>query len=143
MDLESEAETLARTAHGGQVDKSGMPYAEHPARVAARVHGGDARAAAWLHDVVEDTHVTFDDLRARGFPEQVVAAIDAVTKRAGEPSEDYYARVRSNELGLQVKLADLADNTDPVRMAQLDTATRERLTAKYAKARSMLTRQDN
>lgn len=88
MDLTTKAEALARAAHEGQVDKSGAPYATHPERVAARVSEDDELVAiAWLHDVVEDTPITLDDLRGREFPESVVAAVDALTKRAGESKE--------------------------------------------------------
>ncbi|KXX58406.1 HD domain-containing protein [Rhodococcus sp. LB1] len=133
------AEQIASAAHDGQVDKAGQPYIAHPARVAARV-GGDERAvaAAWLHDVVEDSDVTLADLE-ESFPVEVTAAVDALTRRGGEDPADYYARVRQVPLALTVKLADLADNSDPQRLAQLDAATRDRLTAKYARARAELT----
>ncbi len=136
--IAEQAEALARAAHRGQVDKAGRPYAEHPARVAARVRGDGAReAAAWLHDVVEDTAVTLVELAER-FPAEVVAAVDALTKRAGEPAEVYYERVAADPIARQVKLADLADNSDPARLAQLETSTRERLAAKYAAGRARL-----
>ena len=99
-------------------------------------------AAAWLHDVVEDTAVTADDLRAAGIPEDVVAAVLAVSKVAGEPVEDYFSRVRSDPLAVAVKTADLADNTDPARLAVLDDEVRARLEAKYARARRLLTGED-
>lgn len=133
-----KAEVVARAAHRGQVDKAGQPYAEHPARVSARVDGDVVKAAAWLHDVVEDTSVTLAQL-AEEFPPEVVAAVDAVTKRAGEPPAVYYARVAADPIAKQVKAADLADNSDPVRLAKLDGPTRERLTAKYEAARARLT----
>lgn len=85
MNLTTEAEALARAAHEGQVDKAGQPYATHPERVAARVAGDDELVAiAWLHDVVEDTGITLDELRGKGFPESVVTAVDALTKRADQ-----------------------------------------------------------
>lgn len=142
-DLVSIARRIATEAHRGQVDKAGAPYIGHPARVAghAAAAGGDERvvAAAWLHDVVEDTDVTPDDLRAAGVPDDVVAAVLAVSKRPGESLEDYVGRVRADALAVAVKTADLADNTDPARMAQLDEATRRRLTEKYARVRRLLT----
>lgn len=137
------ARELASTAHARQVDKAGAPYIEHPRRVAARVAGDElagaqvrdelAVAVAWLHDVVEDTDVTAEVLRA-AFPEEVVAAVLALTRRAGEEPDVYYARVAANPLALRVKRADIADNTDPARTAALTTSTRERLAAKYAHA---------
>lgn len=133
------AEMIAAEAHAGQVDKAGQPYITHPARVAARVAGDEhAVAAAWLHDVVEDTEVTLADLE-QAFPPDVTAAVDALTRRRDEAPAEYYARVRRMPLALTVKLADMADNSDPQRLAQLDAATRERLIAKYARARAELT----
>lgn len=131
------AEGIARSAHAGQVDKAGMAYIEHPARVAARVQGDQsAEAVAWLHDVVEDTSVTLDEL-AESFPSEVVAAVDALTRRPGE-GDAYYARVGRDLLATKVKLADLADNTDPTRVGALDEETRQRLARKYAHARRCL-----
>lgn len=141
-DLVTTAREIATRPHHGQADKAGAPYIGHPARVAAHAAaaGGDERvvAAAWLHDVVEDTEVTPEDLRAAGVPDDVVAAVVAVSKVPGESVEGYFARVRSDPLAIAVKTADLADNTDPARLAVLDAATRERLVAKYERARRLL-----
>lgn len=141
-DLVSTARTIATEAHRGQVDKAGAPYIGHPARVAghAAAAGGDERvvAAAWLHDVVEDTAVTPDDLRAAGIPDDVVAAVVALSKVPGGSVEEYFAGVNRDPIAIAVKTADLADNTDPARLAALDEATRERLVAKYARARALL-----
>ncbi len=134
--LSARAETIARAAHAGQVDKTGAPYIDHPRRVAARVEADEAQAVAWLHDVVEDTTVTLDEL-AEQFPASVVEAVDVLTRRDGD-GDGYYVRVRANPLALVVKLADIADNTDPARQAALDAATRQRLGLKYAHAREML-----
>src|SRR2546430_12998170 len=128
----------ARRAHEGQLDKSGRPYIGHPLRVMGRVTGDHARMVAVLHDVVEDTSVTTDDLAQAGCPTDVVRAVDALSKRPGEDSAAYLARVAANELALLVKRADIADNCSPERMARLDEATRERLTAKYANALRLL-----
>lgn len=137
------ARTLATTAHAGQVDKSGAPYIGHPARVAELVrrrapHRPEAVAAAWLHDVVEDTPVSLDDLRSAGFGQEVLAAVEALTRHPGEPAEDYYARVLADPLALLVKRADLDDNGAPERLARLEPEVRDRLRAKYAHARSLL-----
>ena len=132
------ARSIATQAHAGQVDKSGNPYIGHPARVAARVLGDDAaEVVAWLHDVVEDTEVNLDDLHDH-FPDLVVDAVDGTSKRPGEPLKDYYARVMAHPVARTVKLADIADNTDPNRLALLDEPTRVRLTAKYAQGRQVL-----
>lgn len=142
-DLVLRAEAIARAAHDGQVDKAGMPYADHPARVARRCAPDvDAMAVAWLHDVLEDTAVTAETLRAHGIPEHVVTAVAALTREEGEAAAAYYERVARNRLALTVKWADLADNGDPGRLAALaidDPATAARLQAKYAHAREVLT----
>lgn len=139
MDVVTRAERLARAAHAGQVDKSGAPYVGHVERVSRRVaHDPTLAAVAWLHDTIEDCEVSADDLRAAGMPDEVVDAVVALTRVSGEPPEEYYGRVRANALALPVKLADIADNTDPERAARLDAPTRERLARKYAHARAML-----
>ncbi len=134
------AQALATTAHATQKDKAGMPYIGHPARVAARLAGSSdsAIATAWLHDVLEDTSVTEDDLRSRGFSADVITAVLCLTKRRGEPLDAYYQRVRNNPLALEVKAADIADNMDPKRTAKLDETTRTKLAAKYTAARIAL-----
>lgn len=139
--LVQHAESIARSAHDGQVDKSGNPYIGHLSRVAARVStpaGREAEVVAWLHDVVEDTETTLEELRRNGIPERIVTAIEAITKRSGESRGDYLQRVKSNALAVEVKAADVADNTDPERLQMLDEATRERLTMKYAHTRQVL-----
>jgi len=133
------AQRIATVAHAGQTDKAGQPYIGHPGRVAARLTGDQlAEAAAWLHDVLEDTGTTAADLTAQGIPASVISAVEALTRRDGEAPDDYYARVAANPLALQVKRADMADNTDPERLARLDPALRARLEAKYDHARLVL-----
>jgi len=136
---------LAIEAHSGQKDALGRDYCgRHVADVVRRVeqsHGRSATllAVAWLHDVVEDTTTTLDDLRDEGLPDDVVNAVDAITRRAGEQYAAYIERVRLNPIARIVKLADnaqnLADNealraVDPVKAASLKRrylAARERL----------------
>lgn len=140
--LAAAACRLATVAHEGQVDKAGKPYIRHPGRVADAVGeaGGAvvAVAAAWLHDVVEDTWVTAEFLLQAGFPPAVASAVEAVTKRPGEATDDYARRIAADPIAVQVKRADLADNTDPTRLARLDRRTRSRLEAKYARFVSLL-----
>lgn len=141
MDLIETAERLATTAHAGQTDKAGLPYIEHPRRVAARTAvtstDPDAVAVAWLHDVVEDTSVTLDELRETGFPETVIAAVDALTRRPDE-GDRYYQRVAANPLAREVKLADIWDNTHPDRLGLLDADDVDWLTRKYGHALELL-----
>lgn len=136
--LISKARKLAEHAHSGQLDKAGNPYLGHVRRVVDRVDGGVEKAVAWLHDVLEDSHFGELDLMEAGMPKEVIAAVLAITHRPHEPRVDYYTRVKADRYALPVKLADIADNSDPARLAQLDDATRERLAAKYAKARAIL-----
>ncbi|MFF5444648.1 HD domain-containing protein [Streptomyces sp. NPDC012888] len=138
----TEIESLARAAHEGQTDKAGRPYAEHLAAVAegVRARGGspEQQAAAWLHDAVEDDALSADWLETAALPDEVKAMVLALTKRPGEPLEEYTARILATPGALLVKEADLAHNADPARLAVLDAPTRDRLTAKYARARSLL-----
>lgn len=139
------AQRIAEAAHAGQVDKAGQPYIDHPRRVAVRLEKGsapaEAVAAGWLHDVLEDTDVTADELREAGVPEETIAAVEAVTKREGESVEGYAARIKATALALEVKHADLADNSDPERLALLNEATRTRLEGKYAMMHELLSEQ--
>lgn len=129
---------LVTKAHAGQTDKIGQPYIGHPLAVAERVQSESARVVALLHDVVEDTPLTLSDLTAAGFAPEVVDAVDAMTKREGEQYDAYLARVAACPLAKEVKLADLAHNTDPARLSALDDATRERLKKKYDYAQRVL-----
>jgi hypothetical protein len=129
---------IAREAHAGQVDKSGADYIRHPLRVMDAVETIEAKTVAVLHDVVEDTPVTIDDLRAAGFSESVLAAVDALTKRKGETLAESMARVVAIPLARTVKLADVADNSDPSRLALVPIVDRARLQKKYAETLELL-----
>jgi (p)ppGpp synthase/HD superfamily hydrolase len=107
---------IAATAHEGQKDKDGQPYILHPLRVMHSVPAGDAQIIAILHDVVEDTAVTLDDLRAVGFSETILDGVRCVTHGKEESYADYVIRSKAHPLGRQVKLADLEDNS---RLARL------------------------
>ncbi|MEU5532511.1 HD domain-containing protein [Streptomyces sp. NPDC020362] len=138
----TEVENLARTAHAGQTDKAGRPYAEHLAAVAGgvRARGGDAEqiAAAWLHDAVEDEALSEEWLTSAALSARTKAVVRALTKRPGEEPEAYARRILATPGALLVKEADLAHNADPARLAVLDGPTRERLTEKYGRMRALL-----
>lgn len=129
---------LARSAHAGQRDKLGVDYIKHPLEVMRRVSTEDEKVVAVLHDVVEDTPVTFDRLSNSGFPFRIVDAVDAVTKRPNEPLAEAMARVLANPIALIVKYADLSHNADPVRQAGLPDAVRVKLTVKYEESARLL-----
>lgn len=103
---------IAATAHAGQRDKAGQPYIFHPLRVMLRVDGAHEQMAAVLHDVVEDTSVTLDNLAQEGFPSEVMRAIAALTKLPGETRLEAAARAAADPVARKVKLADNAENMD-------------------------------
>ena len=113
----ARAIAIAASAHSDQIDKSGRPYILHPIRVMQRVaeHGLPVQIVAVLHDVVEDTWITLDLLPRMGFNEEVIAGVDAISRREGEEYFEYIHRCSTNRLASLVKLADLEDNSDPVR----------------------------
>lgn len=112
----NKAIEIASRAHAGQVDKGGEPYILHPLRVMLSRENELERICAVLHDVVEDSEVTFDELRKQGFSEDVIAVLDCLTKRKGESYDKFIDRVLKNETACRVKLADLYDNMDLTRI---------------------------
>lgn len=127
---------LATVAHQGQCDKAGQPYIGHLQRVASYVdpHNIHAVAAALLHDSIEDTTLTAADLAALGIPPEVIEVVELLTRHDGQLPTDYYTQIRQHRLAREIKLADLADNTDPDRLAMLPKALRAHLQRKYANA---------
>jgi hypothetical protein len=117
----AKAQVKAGWEHMCQRDKGGKPYVYHTTSVAMEVlHKGGTEeqvAAAFMHDVVEDTKTTLEDLEhVIGFPQSVVMAVDSVSKRKGEPDEDYIKRVSQNQTGRIIKIADLRNNMDITRL---------------------------
>jgi (p)ppGpp synthase/HD superfamily hydrolase len=137
--LEIIAKRIATQAHQGQVDKAGQAYISHPEFVASQVTGDDAKAVAWLHDVLEDTPITIADLRAEGLSETVIEAVAILTKQENESYETYLRRVAANPIAKAVKLADLKHNMDTTRLKTIDDKTRARL-EKYKLAFSLLSK---
>ena len=133
MLLYQQALAIAKDAHKGQVDKAGVAYIQHPLFVASLVEGELAKTVALLHDVVEDSDWTLEDLRKKGLPEEVVQAVGILTKKRNEKYEEYILRVKQNPLARQVKLADLQHNSDLSRLANVTDRDRKRV-AKYQKA---------
>ena len=137
MSTLEKAIALAVTAHEGQVDKAGQPYVLHPLRVMLALKSTEERIVGVLHDVVEDCDVSLEELREHGFSAAIIQAIDSVTKRPEEKGDDGYqsfvVRAGKNLIGRRVKIADLMDNMDLTRLAELSDKDFRRLD-RYMKA---------
>lgn len=123
----NKAIEIANRAHAGQVDKAGAPYILHPLRVMMTRSNEIERICAVMHDVVEDSDMTFDELRVEGFSEDVITVLDCLTKRTGESYDDFIDRILVNETACHVKLADLCDNMDISRITNPTEKDRERI----------------
>ncbi len=134
MSTLERAIAIAATAHQGQRDKADAPYILHPLRVMLRVGTTAERITAVLHDVVEDCEGwSFERLLSEGFSTEIIDALQAVTKREGEPYEDFVARACQNPIGRRVKLSDLHDNCDLSRISHPTDKDHERI-ARYRRA---------
>lgn len=125
---------LATNAHEGQFDKGGAPYILHPLKVMHYLKSNDEelQCIALGHDVVEDTKTTWEDLRAAGMSERVIAGIQALTKMPGQTYDEYKAAVFANPDAMRVKMADLRHNTDIRRLKGIRDKDIERM-VKYQK----------
>ena len=124
-------------AHEGQVDKSGLPYILHPIHLAEQMQDETTTIAALLHDVVEDTEYTLEDLRKMGFSDTVVEAVTLLTYVEGTPYMEYVADIKENSVARAVKLADLQHNSDMTRLDTITERDRKRV-AKYREAMKLL-----
>ncbi len=130
---------IAVSAHEGQLDtNNGRPYIEHPFRVMSAGQTLQEKIVGVLHDVVEDTSWTLEQLTEEGFSKEVVDGIDAMTRRDNESYDDYLLRVQDNPLATRVKLNDLTDNMDIRRWNEIPYHELARL-QKYLKAYKQLT----
>lgn len=129
---------LCFEAHKNQVDKSGMPYVFHPFHLAEQMTDEKTTVVALLHDVIEDTDYTFDDLREIGFENDVVDALALLTHNNDTPYMEYVAKIKTNPIARAVKLADLQHNSDLTRLNVVDEKALKRK-EKYAAAIKMLT----
>lgn len=134
-ELTMKAMVLAYNAHHGQVDKGGIPYIFHPIHLAESMDDEISTCVALLHDTVEDTDVTIEELE-QDFPSAVVDAIRLLTHKEGVEYFDYVRAIKKNPIAVKVKLADLAHNSDPNRVSIQGNAEKRR--AKYAAARKIL-----
>ena len=128
-----KAYEIAKKAHLGQVDKAGEDYIKHPEKVASFVKTDEEKAVAYLHDVIEDTELTLEDLCEYDFSKEVIEAVDIITKKRGEDYQSYLNSVKNNKLARAVKLADLRHNSDLTRLIKVTEKDIERK-EKYQKA---------
>lgn len=134
----SDCIRIAAQAHSEQVDKIGEPYILHPLRVMMSMHSVYDRMTAVLHDVIEDTKMTASSLLGVGVPQVVVEAVLAMSKREDEEYGEYLLRVIQNEMARRVKIADVKDNSSPIRLYKLTPDKVKKLTRKYAQALRLL-----
>lgn len=128
---------IATNAHKGQLDKGGSPYILHPLRLMFAMHNETEKICAVLHDVIEDTEITLDYLRNEGFSEEVLDALDALTRRNAETYDEFIRRIIKNKIASNVKLADLNDNMDLSRINGPTQKDYERI-EKYRKASNLI-----
>ncbi len=132
-----KAMKLCFEAHKEETDKSGLPYVFHPFHVAEQMPDEKTTVAALLHDVVEDTPCTLQDLADLGFEAEILDALALLTHEEGVPYMEYVARIRDNEIARTVKLADLRHNSDLTRLDRIDEAAIKRV-EKYRAAMELL-----
>ena len=125
--------SIAKKAHEGQYDKAGVVYIKHPLFVASLFDTQEEKAVALLHDVLEDSPYTAEELILAGLPETVVTAVQVLTKKKGQDYQQYLELVKSNPLARCVKLVDLKHNSDLSRLATITEKDLERF-EKYKKA---------
>ena len=135
--MTKKALKLCFEAHKNQLDKSGMPYVFHPFHLAEQMTDEVSTVCALLHDVVEDTEYTFDDLLNMGFPQEVVEVLKLLTHVDGAPYMEYVKGLSGNAIAKRVKLADLRHNSDLTRLSEVDEKALERV-EKYQKAIALL-----
>lgn len=129
---------IAAQAHLGQRDKAGAPYILHPLRMMMRMESEATMIAAILHDVVEDSDWTLEQLRGEGFSEEILQAVDCLTHRDGETYDEFIERARANAIACQVKIADLEDNMNVKRIGEMTPKDLARI-EKYHRAWRILT----
>lgn len=118
--LTKKAMRIAFEAHKDQTDKNGMPYIYHPIHLAEQMSDELTTCVALLHDVIEDTDMTFEQLEAAGFGAEIIAALRLMTHDEDVPYMDYVAEIKKNAIATKVKLADLKHNSDLSRLDYVD-----------------------
>lgn len=135
--LTQKAMKLCYKAHEGQYDKGGVPYVFHPIHIAEQMDSEEEICVALLHDVLEDTDYTVEDICDLGFPDSVIEAVNCITRPKGMEYLEYIKQVKKNKLATKVKLADIENNLDEQRLA-LCICNVEKLKKRYILARQEL-----
>ncbi len=133
-----QAILIATKAHAGQTDKAGQPYILHPLRLMFKFFSEDERIVSVMHDIVEDSAITLEDLKNLGFSEPIIEAIECLTKLNNESYESFIMRVSKNDLARKVKIEDIKDNLDLTRLNRVTSKDFTRV-EKYHRALKNLT----
>jgi len=133
MSIIEKSLKIALKAHSGQTDKAGKAYILHPLRLMAKMPTDEEKAVALLHDVIEDSDFTEQDLLDAGIPNNVVTAVKTLSKKSGENYQQFIGRVLENKLAAKIKKVDIEDNINVLRLNTLSVTDLERV-AKYHKA---------
>lgn len=141
-DMTRLAIKIAYKAHMDQNDRSGIPYILHPLHVAEQMKDETTTIVALLHDVVEDTSVTLDDLRRYGFSKEVLDAIEVLTHKDGVKYLDYIRTVANNPVARKVKVEDIRHNTDLTRTTNMNDKVFKKLPI-YKEALEILKQMDD
>ncbi len=140
-EMTKKAVNVMYQAHQGQMDKGGFPYCFHPYQVAQGMDDETSCTCALLHDVVEDTDLTFEDLSGMGFPAEVIDVLKLLTHREGVSYMDYVRNLAGNPTARKVKLADLHHNSDLSRINEVTEKDLERI-KQYKEAIAFLEEKD-
>lgn len=135
--LTKKALKIAYEAHKDQKDKAGLPYVFHPFYLAEQMNDECSTCVALLHDVVEDSHYTIQDLIDSGFSKEIIDAIKILTRSKNTPYFEYIKNIKNNSIATRVKIEDLKHNLDVSRLNQITRDDFERI-EKYQKALSIL-----
>ena len=136
-ELTKKALKLCFEAHKNQVDKTGLPYVFHPFHLAEQMTDEISTVCALLHDVIEDTEYTFENLREMGFPQEVIDVLTLLTHEESVPYMEYVKKIKTNPIAKQVKLCDLKHNSDLTRLDVIDEYALKR-NKKYKEAIKLL-----
>ena len=137
-----KAVEVAIDAHKGVVDKGGMPYIMHPLRVSNKCKTFEGKIVGLLHDVVEDSDYTFEDLEKMGFSKEIIDSLKLLTHTKNEKYFDYIQKIKDNKISVEVKLSDLEDNMNLNRLLEITEKDLKRI-EKYKKAYAFLKQFDS